>query len=72
MPTLQIPSNGNSPVSAISPSCNGSAATQTGRPSLWRNSSQRKLGRLYVYTTLKVDEILAVVKHSSSSETGPG
>lgn len=48
---------------APSPSYNTTAA-QTGRPAIWTKSHQRKLARLYVYTTLPLQKILAVVHHS--------
>ncbi|CAI4220126.1 unnamed protein product [Parascedosporium putredinis] len=57
--------------SSASPSGASSHATQTGRPSLWTDSDQRKLGRLYVYTTLPIRKILDVIQ-ASSPDAGPG
>ncbi|PKS05595.1 hypothetical protein jhhlp_008113 [Lomentospora prolificans] len=57
--------------SSASPSGASSHATQTGRPSLWTDSDQRKLGRLYVYTTLPIKKILDVIQ-ASSPDGGPG
>ncbi|KAF4471824.1 Ankyrin repeat domain-containing 23 [Fusarium albosuccineum] len=56
------------PVSSASPS--GSNNTNTGRPPLWTPSSQRKVSRLYLYTTLPLEKIMAVV-HAKSPEA-PG
>ncbi|SPO03631.1 uncharacterized protein DNG_06314 [Cephalotrichum gorgonifer] len=59
--------------SSASPSGASSHATQTGRPSLWTDSDQRKLGRLYVYTTLPIKKILDVIQaNGSPQEPGPG
>jgi ankyrin repeat protein len=69
LPTLAIPDN--DVVNAGSPSGN-SSTTQTGRPSLWKASAQRKMARLYVYTTLPLDKILEVVNVTSPAEAVPG
>ncbi|KAL2106556.1 hypothetical protein VUR80DRAFT_6548 [Thermomyces stellatus] len=58
--------------SSASPSGASSHATQTGRPSMWTDSGTRKLGRLYVYTTLPIKKILDVIHSTSPEETGPG
>ncbi|CAM1510497.1 Fc.00g008320.m01.CDS01 [Cosmosporella sp. VM-42] len=57
------------PVSSASPS--GSNNTTTGRPPLWNPSSQRKVSRLYLYTTLSLQKIIDVV-HAKSPESAPG
>lgn len=57
------------PFSSASPS--GSNNTNTGRPPLWTSSSQRKVSRLYLYTTLPLQKIIEVV-HSKSPDTAPG
>ncbi|KAL0940257.1 ankyrin repeat protein [Colletotrichum truncatum] len=44
-------------------------AAQTGRPSLWTQSAERKLARLYVYTTLPLVKIVEVV-HKASPGNG--
>lgn len=44
---------------------------QTGRPALWTKSYQRKMARLYLYTTLPLTKILQVVHHGSPM-TAPG
>ncbi|GKU00737.1 hypothetical protein FLAG1_02256 [Fusarium langsethiae] len=62
-PGLQVP------ISSASPS--GSNNTTTGRPPLWNSSSRRKMSRLYLYTTLPLDKIVAVV-HAKSPDTVPG
>ncbi|KAK2001348.1 hypothetical protein LX36DRAFT_736137 [Colletotrichum falcatum] len=50
-----------------------SHATQTGRPSLWNESSERRLARLYVYTTLPLTKIVEVVhKSTHRSKECPG
>ncbi|KZL79181.1 ankyrin repeat protein, partial [Colletotrichum incanum] len=51
--------------SAMSASPSSSHATQTGRPSLWNDSSERRLARLYVYTTLPLKKIVEVVHKST-------
>ncbi|KAJ4311431.1 hypothetical protein N0V84_010453 [Fusarium piperis] len=63
------PSGLRPPVSSASPS--GSNNTTTGRPQLWTPSSQRKVSRLYLYTTLSLDKIMAVV-HAKSPDPVPG
>ncbi|RGP59463.1 ankyrin repeat domain-containing 23 [Fusarium longipes] len=62
-PGLQVP------ISSASPS--GSNNTTTGRPPLWNSSSRRKMSRLYLYTTLPLEKIVAVV-HAKSPDTVPG
>jgi hypothetical protein len=62
-PRLTIPTTSASPSST--------AAVQTGRPPLWTLSSQRKMCRLYLYTTLKIEEILDVVYHNQL-DNAPG
>ncbi|KAF7551519.1 hypothetical protein G7Z17_g4950 [Cylindrodendrum hubeiense] len=57
------------PFSSASPS--GSNNTNTGRPPLWNNSSQRKVSRLYLYTTLPLQKIIEVV-HVKSPDAAPG
>ncbi|KAL7906948.1 ankyrin repeat-containing domain protein [Trichoderma velutinum] len=53
MPTLAIPAQSTSPGSQpISPN---------GRPATWSSSAQRKMARLYVFTTLSVDKIRAII-----------
>lgn len=63
------PSGLRPPVSSASPS--GSNNTTTGRPQLWTPSSQRKVSRLYLYTTLSLEKIMAVV-HAKSPDPVPG
>ncbi|KAK8920096.1 hypothetical protein H634G_02697 [Metarhizium anisopliae BRIP 53293] len=63
-PKLAIPASHGSP-SAVS------ATVQTGRPSMWSKSAQRKLTRLYVYTTLPLTKIVDLV-HSHTPGTAPG
>ncbi|KAM0427082.1 hypothetical protein ACHAQK_012223 [Fusarium lateritium] len=58
------------PVSSASPS--GSNNTTTGRPPLWTPSSRRKVSRLYLYTTLPLDKIMAVVHAKSPDTPAPG
>lgn len=62
-PRLTIPTTSASPASTT--------AVQTGRPPLWTLSSQRKMCRLYLYTTLKIEEILDVVYHNQL-DNAPG
>ncbi|KAF4977543.1 hypothetical protein FZEAL_5914 [Fusarium zealandicum] len=63
------PSTLRVPMSSASPS--GSNNTNTGRPPLWNRSSERKMSRLYLYTTLPLEKIIAVV-HSKSPSEAPG
>ncbi|KAH7153070.1 hypothetical protein EDB81DRAFT_444531 [Dactylonectria macrodidyma] len=63
------PSASRLPLSSASPS--GSNNTATGRPPLWNNSSQRKVSRLYLYTTLPLQKIIEVV-HVKSPDAAPG
>ncbi|KAF6842400.1 ankyrin repeat protein [Colletotrichum musicola] len=50
-----------------------SHATQTGRPSLWTESAERKLARLYLYTTLPLVKIVEVVhKATPGNRDCPG
>ena len=55
---------------SASPSGQSSYPTPTGRPSLWSGSDQRKLARLYVYTTLPIQKILNVLQVSSDAHPG--
>lgn len=59
---------GGSPSALASPSSNN---TTTGRPPLWNSSSQRKVSRLYLYTTLSLQKIIEVV-HAKSPDAAPG
>ncbi|KAH7320855.1 hypothetical protein B0I35DRAFT_477397 [Stachybotrys elegans] len=68
--TLEIPDMVANPASPSGASVG--SATQTGRPSLWKTSAQRKMARLYVYTTLPLQKILDVVYGTSSLEAAPG
>ncbi|PHH91724.1 hypothetical protein CDD83_10502 [Cordyceps sp. RAO-2017] len=61
-PRLAIP--------ASSPSPSG-ASTPTGRPSMWTASAQRKMARLYVYTTLPLEVIVKLV-HYRFPHSAPG
>ncbi|KAF4344914.1 ankyrin repeat domain protein [Fusarium beomiforme] len=63
---LQVPG----PISSASPS--GSNNTTTGRPPLWTPSSRRKVSRLYLYTTLPLEKIMAVVHAKSPDTPAPG
>ncbi|KAJ6439455.1 ankyrin repeat protein [Purpureocillium lavendulum] len=63
-PTLAIPATSTSPSAT-------SANTQTGRPPLWTKSAQRKMTRLYVYTTLPLEIIVKLV-HYRTPESAPG
>ncbi|KAI9170918.1 Acyl-CoA-binding domain-containing protein [Paramyrothecium foliicola] len=63
-PTLQIPSTARSP-SGYSPTAN------TGRPPLWTKSAQRKMSRLYLYTTLPITKILELI-WTDSPHAAPG
>lgn len=58
------------PASSASPSAQ-SINTQTGRPPMWTKSAQRKMTRLYVYTTLPLSIIVKLV-HSRSPDSAPG
>ncbi|TDZ47636.1 putative POTE ankyrin domain family member M [Colletotrichum trifolii] len=49
----------------MSHSPSSSHATQTGRPSLWSESAERKMARLYVYTTLPLTKIVEVVHRAT-------
>ncbi|KAF4456091.1 Ankyrin repeat domain-containing protein 23 [Fusarium austroafricanum] len=64
------PYNLQVPISSASPS--GSNNTTTGRPPLWTPSSRRKVSRLYLYTTLPLDKIMAVVHAKSPDTPAPG
>lgn len=59
-----IPSSSASPSSITNMS--------TGRPPLWTNSTQRKVCRLYLYTTLSISKILEVVHHPMPVDSIPG
>jgi hypothetical protein len=39
----------------------GSSVGQTGRPSMWDASGERKLARLYTYTRLSMDQMQKVL-----------
>ncbi|KAG6007123.1 hypothetical protein E4U21_006307 [Claviceps maximensis] len=55
-----------------SPSANSnSTTTPTGRPSMWTKSAQRKMTRLYVYTTLPLHKIVELV-HCHTPDSAPG
>ncbi|OHF00057.1 hypothetical protein CORC01_04703 [Colletotrichum orchidophilum] len=57
----------------MSASPSSSHATQTGRPSLWSESAERRLARLYVYTTLPLTKIVEVVhKATPGNRECPG
>ncbi|KXH63319.1 hypothetical protein CSAL01_00936 [Colletotrichum salicis] len=57
----------------MSASPSSSHATQTGRPSLWSDSAERRLARLYVYTTLPLTKIVEVVhKATPGNRDCPG
>ncbi|KAG5942017.1 hypothetical protein E4U53_007304 [Claviceps sorghi] len=47
------------------------ATTPTGRPSMWSESAQRKMTRLYVYTTLPLHKIVQLV-HCHAPDSAPG
>ncbi|RYC96637.1 hypothetical protein BFJ63_vAg496 [Fusarium oxysporum f. sp. narcissi] len=64
------PFNLQVPISSASPS--GSNNTTTGRPPLWTPSSRRKVSRLYLYTTLPLEKIMAVVHAKSPDTPAPG
>jgi ankyrin repeat protein len=64
LPTLQIPDNSRSPAG-------NSPTAQTGRPPLWTRSAQRKMSRLYLYTTLPITKILELI-YSGSPHSAPG
>ncbi|KAG5993309.1 hypothetical protein E4U43_003542 [Claviceps pusilla] len=66
-PRLAIPSPTNK---TGSPSTD-SATTPTGRPSLWTKSAQRKMTRLYVYTTLPLQKIVELV-YCHTPDLAPG
>ncbi|KAM4060689.1 ankyrin repeats (3 copies) domain-containing protein [Hirsutella rhossiliensis] len=59
-------------IPASSASVSGdSLVTLIGRPPKWTSSAQRKMARLYVYTTLPLEKIVKVI-HSSLPESTPG
>lgn len=67
------PSTITTNLSAMSESPSSSHATQTGRPSLWTESAERKLARLYLYTTLPLVKIVEVVhKATPGNRDCPG
>lgn len=66
-PTTSLSPVGASPAGA-SPA---GSATQTGRPPLWTNSAQRKMSRLYVYTTLPLTKIIELIHHHPA-DVAPG
>ncbi|KAL7931705.1 ankyrin repeat-containing domain protein [Trichoderma chlorosporum] len=61
MPTLAIPTQ-----SASSPSIQ--PTSPNGRPATWSVSAQRKMARLYLYTTLPVEKIRAIINGQQSSD----
>ena len=63
-PTLLIPDNSRSPAG-------NSPTNQTGRPPLWTRSAQRKMSRLYLYTTLPINKILDLI-YADSPHAAPG
>lgn len=63
-PRLVIPGNSGSPPG-------NSPANQTGRPPMWTKSKQRKMTRLYVYTTLPLTKIVELI-HANTSQSAPG
>lgn len=65
-PMLSMP-NTTSP--APSPS-NVSPGAHTGRPPMWTKSAQRKMIRLYTYTTLPLNKILDVIYSHSANAPG--
>lgn len=67
---LAIPPTASLSPAGASPSGNLSA-TQTGRPPLWTTSAQRKMSRLYVYTTLPLTKIIELV-HTHTPNMAPG
>ncbi|KAK2595076.1 hypothetical protein QQS21_007207 [Conoideocrella luteorostrata] len=65
-PKLAIPVT-----TAGSPSAS-SANGQTGRPSMWSKSAQRKMTRLYLYTTLPLTKIVELIHSNASESAAPG
>lgn len=53
VPRLTIPTQANSP--------GNQPTSPNGRPATWSSSAQRKMARLYVFTTLSVDKIRAII-----------
>lgn len=53
MPTLAIPTQSASP--------SNQPTSPNGRPATWSVSAQRKMARLYLYTTLPVEKIRAII-----------
>ncbi|QYT03808.1 ANK_REP_REGION domain-containing protein [Trichoderma simmonsii] len=53
VPRLTIPTQATSP--------NNQPISPNGRPATWSSSAQRKMARLYVFTTLSVDKIRAII-----------
>jgi spore germination protein YaaH len=58
---LVIPTQSSSP--------NNQPTTPNGRPSTWSLSAQRKMARLYVYTTLPAEKIRAIINAHSPDRT---
>lgn len=50
-------------------SSHATRASQTGRPSMWTKSNERKLARLYVYTILPITKSLRVIHRSAAGST---
>lgn len=62
LPTLVVPESYPSPT--------GSSIVQTGRPSLWTQSHERQLVRLYVYTTLSLRTIIDIIFRGQDTKPG--
>lgn len=58
---LVIPTQSSSP--------NSQPTTPNGRPSAWSWSAQRKMARLYLYTTLPAEKIRAIINAHSPDKT---
>lgn len=50
-------------------STNSQPTTPNGRPSAWSWSAQRKMARLYLYTTLPAEKIRAIINAHSPDKT---
>ncbi|RFU72098.1 ankyrin repeat [Trichoderma arundinaceum] len=61
MSMLVIPTQSSSP--------NNQPTTPNGRPPTWSTSAQRKMARLYLYTTLPVEKIRAIINAHSPDRT---
>jgi hypothetical protein len=60
-PLLLIPSQSASP--------SNQPNSPNGRPATWSWSAQRKMARLYLFTTLPVDKIRAIINALSPDRT---